>query len=83
MEDVKVEDDDEDDDDLFKSARGLEPRGLEPEPAKVRLILLIYSECRFHVFSSHNVTSRVFYMCLRIRQDWVYITAQVEVCVAL
>ena len=36
MEDVKVEDDD--DDDLFKSARGL-----EPEPAKVRVT---YSEAR-------------------------------------
>ena len=38
MEDVKVEDDD--DDDLFKSARGL-----EPEPAKVRMTY-IYSEAR-------------------------------------
>ena len=53
MEDVKVEDDDEDDDDdLFKSARGLEPRGLdlEPEPAKVRVI---YSGRRFDIFTAH------------------------------
>ena len=62
MEDVKVEDDDEDDDDdLFKSARGLEPRGLEPEPAKVRVFTV---QCCFYIYSTshkrHNVPSEVF-----------------------
>ena len=53
MEDVKVEDDDEDDDDLFKSARGLEPRGLEPEPAKVRVFSVAF------IFTAHRITCQV------------------------